>query len=135
MKAVIDTNVIVSGLLKPEGLCGGILRQAMQGEIEWCLDERILEEYETVLRRPMFRVLPEELHRVFTFTRLRTERINPVPLAVELPDPSDLPFLEVAAAVNAILVTGNIKHSPKHTRAGVTVVTPKEFIDLLRRPV
>ena len=55
------------------------------------------------------------------------------PLPVELPHPADLPFLEVAASAGAVLVTGNLRHYPRRARAGVTVVTPREFLDLLRR--
>jgi predicted nucleic acid-binding protein len=53
-------------------------------------------------------------------------------LRVEIPDRSDLPFLEAAAAANAILVTGNARHFPRHERAGVIVMTPREFLDFLR---
>jgi predicted nucleic acid-binding protein len=44
-----------------------------------------------------------------------------------------VPFVEVAAAAAAVLVTGNTRHFPKKACEGVTVVSPKEFLELLRR--
>jgi hypothetical protein len=55
------------------------------------------------------------------------------PLAVRLPHASDLPFLEVARAAGAILVTCNLRHFPKSQRAGVTVMSPGDFLELLSR--
>ena len=59
------------------------------------------------------------------------ELVTPVPLAVALPHPRDLPFLEVANQAGAVLVTGNLRHFPAKARAGVTVVGPRQFLDLL----
>jgi len=133
MKAVLDTNVVLSGLLSGEGACGRILDLFFEGHVQLCIDDRILREYDAVLPRPLFKILPEKVTRTLDFIRLNGERIEAPPLVVAMPDPSDLPFLEVATAADAILVTGNIKHFPRHARAGVTVVSPREFIDLLRR--
>jgi predicted nucleic acid-binding protein len=56
-------------------------------------------------------------------------------LALTLPDPDDPPFLEVAAAANAdALVTGNVRHyRPVAGTHEVTVVSPRELVDLLGR--
>ena len=56
-----------------------------------------------------------------------------VPLPVRLPDPDDAPFLEVAAATESILVTGNSRHFPKKAREGVVVLSPAELLELLRQ--
>lgn len=133
MRIVLDTNVIVSGLLVGEGSCGRVLDLLFEGNLELCADDRILHEYETVLPRPMFKFRPEKVVRTLDLIRLNAEHVEAQPLAVMMSDPTDLPFLEVAAAADAILVTGNVKHFPKHARAGVTVMTPKEFLDSLRR--
>jgi putative PIN family toxin of toxin-antitoxin system len=132
MKVVLDTNVVVSGLIKGKGTCGQILRLAFGGHLDLCVDDRILHEYEAVLPRPLFRMLPEDVNNALTLIRFRAERTIPPPLRVELPDRSDLPFLETAAATNAILVTGNSRHFPRHERAGVVVMTPRELLDFLR---
>ena len=132
MKVVLDTNVVVSGLINKEGACGHILSLLFAGLLQPGVDDRIVHEYETVLARPLFRILPDDAQEALRIIRLRAERAASLPLRVALPDPSDLPFLEVAAAAEAILVTGNARHFPRHARAGVTVMTPKDFLDLLR---
>jgi putative PIN family toxin of toxin-antitoxin system len=132
MKVVLDTNVVVSGLVNGKGSCGQILRLAFGGHLDLCLDDRILQEYEAVLRRPLFRMLPEDVTNALTLIRFKAEHTIPLPLRPELPDRSDLPFLEAAAAAEAILVTGNARHFPRHERAGVVVMTPREFLDFLR---
>jgi uncharacterized protein len=55
------------------------------------------------------------------------------PLEIHLPDPDDEPFLEVASAgrVEAI-VTGNKRHFPKKDYKGVTILSPTEFLEVLK---
>ena len=132
MKVVLDTNVIVSALINEKGTCGQILRLVFGGRLDLCVDERILHEYETVLPRPLFRMLPEDVNNALNLIRFRAERTVAPPLRVELSDRSDLPFLETAAAADALLVTGNARHFTRHERAGVIVMTPREFLDFLR---
>ena len=52
MRVVLDTNVLVSGLLTPSGPCGQIVELVLDGVLDLCVDGRILDEYEDVLRRP-----------------------------------------------------------------------------------
>lgn len=132
MKGVLDTNVVVSGLIKEKGACAQILRLAFSGHLALCVDERILQEYEAVLPRPRFHMPPADVKNVLALIRFRAERTIPSPLRVEIPDRSDLPFLETAASAQALLVTGNARHFPRHQRAGVVVMTPSEFLDFLR---
>jgi predicted nucleic acid-binding protein len=48
---------------------------------------------------------------------------------IELPDPDDLPFIEVSQAAQAdALVTGNVRHYPAASRHGIGVLTPAEFM-------
>ena len=61
---------------------------------------------------------------------ITTSRLTLRPLA-SLPDPGDLPFIEVAvaAAVDAI-VTGNVKHfRPAEGRLDLAVMTPRQCLD------
>lgn len=93
------------------------------------LDARIFEEYREVLARPKFGLpqgavvaLLQGLHDLSTW-------VLPAPLPPDLlPDPDDLPFLELALASDAILVTGNLRHFPKGSRRGVEVVEPSEAL-------
>jgi len=54
IRAVIDTNVLVSGLLSPAGNEALILLAIHQGLVHPCFSEEILEEYAAVLARPKF---------------------------------------------------------------------------------
>lgn len=133
MRIVLDTNVLVSGLLNPAGACGRLLDLVLDGAVLCSADERILREYEEVLRRPRLALPAGPVREVLTFLRHTAELVAPLPLAKRLPDPDDLPFLEVAAAAGAILVTGNLRHYPKKALGRVTVVSAAEYLDLLRR--
>ena len=56
MKIVLDTNVLISGLLTPFGVCGEIVRMLTSNVLTLCADSRILFEYEDLLRRPRFAI-------------------------------------------------------------------------------
>ena len=133
MRVVLDTNVLVSGLISKSGTCGRILRLVFDEVLQPCVDERILQEYETVLPRPQLQIDAEDVIGMLDVIRENGEILAPLPLPCKLPDPTDLPFLEVATASDVILVTGNLRHFPKRTCKGVTVVNPREFLALLRQ--
>ena len=59
--AVIDTNVLVSGLLSPAGNEVQILLAVHKGLVRPCFSEEILEEYPAVLARPKFAFPPDEI--------------------------------------------------------------------------
>ena len=61
IRAVIDTNVLVSGLLSPAGKEALILLAIHQGLVHPCFSEEILEEYAAVLARPFARDSHESL--------------------------------------------------------------------------
>lgn len=52
--AVIDTNVLVSAMLKWDSLPGHVLELAYAGTIVPLLNEQIVNEYRAVLARPKF---------------------------------------------------------------------------------
>ena len=134
MRVVLDSNVLVAGLITPAGTCGRIIDLFTEEVIQPCVDARILREYERVLPRPRLRIDRSDVDEMLELMDLRAEFLAPPPLSVEMPDPTDRPFLEVAAHADAVLVTGNVRHYPKRVRAGVTVLTPREFLDSLRSP-
>ncbi|OGB95645.1 MAG: putative toxin-antitoxin system toxin component, PIN family [candidate division NC10 bacterium RBG_16_65_8] len=133
MRIVLDTNVLVAGLLNPVGACGRLLDLVLDGAVVCSADERILQEYEEVLRRARLALPAGPVREVLAFLRQSADLVAPLPLDRKLPDPDDLPFLEVAAAAGAILVTGNLRHFPKKALGRVTVVSAAESLDLLRR--
>ena len=133
MRIVLDTNVLVSGLLSAQGPRGQTVGLLVEGVLRPCMDDRMLREYVAVLARPELGIDAEDAAAVVGIIRGNAEMLTPLPLDAELPDAGDQPFLETAAAAKAVLVTGNIRHFPVHARAGVTVVTPREFVEYLRK--
>jgi len=125
--AVIDTNVLVSGLLSPHGAPGRLVDAMVDGLVQLVVDDRILDEYEDVLRRPLFQFLPEDIDRVLVLIRTRAHHVSSVSVHVaaeQLPDPDDAPFLECAIAMSVPLVTGNVKHYPRAVRQGAELLSP-----------
>lgn len=129
---VLDTNVLVSGILSPHGPPGRILALVLSGELAATYDARILSEYLEVLSRPEFGFSGSHVEAVLTSIQEDGTPVTGRPLPVGLPDPSDEPFLEVAIAAAVGLVTGNLRHFPSRLRAGVRVVSPREFLEMLR---
>ena len=121
---VLDTNVVVSGLLNPHGAPGLLLSAAVASDFVVLYDDRILGEYADVLLRPKFG-FAERYVRLVLAALARGEAIVARPLEIALPDPDDLSCLEVAVAGAAdALVTGNPRHFPRDLRAGVEVIGP-----------
>ena len=134
MKIVLDTNVLVSGILSPFQAPGEIVRLVSAGTFRLCYDARLLSEYLNVLSRPKFDFNPA--HIAALLDQIRAGGLSTVarPLQRKLPDPDDDPFLEVAIDGHAVcLVTGNLKHYPVSQRYGVKVFSPNDFLDFYRR--
>jgi len=129
MKIVLDTNVLVAGLLSPFGPCAQIVRMVSSGDLTLCLDSRILSEYDEVLRRPKFRFRIDKVVALLDYIEHRGHLVASSPLSNLLPDPGDQPFLEVAIAGQATcLVTGNRAHFPAKQCRQVKVLFPSEFL-------
>jgi uncharacterized protein len=135
MRVVIDSNVIVSAMLSPHAPPAQVVRQALQGGLGLFHDDRILAEYREVLSRPKFGFDADDVRAMLEGIEWIGETVFASPLSIELPDPDDLPFLEVAAAARAdALVTGNTRHfRPVKGRHDVRVLTPRALLDLLPR--
>lgn len=130
MKVVIDTNVMVSGLLKPFSPSGEIVRMAADGKILICYDARILLEYDSVLRREKFGFEHSLIDILMDLVKETGVCCAGSPLKTRLPDNDDEMFLEVAASEPQcqILITGNIKHFPQKLCGNVKVLNPREFL-------
>ena len=132
MRIVLDTNVLVSGLLNPVGSPGRILDLVLDGKITVLYDDRILGEYQEVLARPELPISPDQVQPVLNYLRLAGERVNALPLPQEaLPDPDDFPFAEAALTGKAeALVTGNRKHFMNLAAIEKIVLSPQELLKL-----
>ena len=131
MRLVLDTNVLVSGMLTVDNPPGRIVDLLRAGKIQLQVDERIISEYEGVLSRPKFHrffsVFEKDL--IMDFIRADSEWHVCTKIVDGLPDSKDACFLEVAHESRVSLVTGNGRHYPEELRSGVEVLSPREFVD------
>src|SRR5208337_3937309 len=134
MNIVIDTNVIVAGLLSPFGACGEIVRMISSGKLMLCFDARILSEYNEVLLRPKFKFEEAKVAVLLDYIVHSGWTVAPSPLTNSLPDADDEPFLEIAIAGQAVcLVTGNQNHFPPKLCQGINVFSPGEFVAFYKK--
>lgn len=129
MRIVLDTNVLVSGLLNPDGNPGRVVDLFLAGEVTLLVDDRILAEYRAVLPRPKFGFDESSVSDLLNLIEAEGVRVTAQPLGIAVPDARDLPFLEVAVEGEArAIVTGNARHFRQSERFSVRVETPAEFV-------
>jgi putative PIN family toxin of toxin-antitoxin system len=134
VRLVVDTNVLVSALLNPRGTPGRILDLVFSHAVVVLFDDRMLAEYRDVLTRPKLRIAPLEAAFLLDFIETEGVLVSAPPLSLDLADPEDLPFVEVAAgAVADALVTGNTRHfAPAAAVIGLPILSPAEFFEIWR---
>jgi len=131
IRVVLDTNILISGLLSPHGLPAEILLMTLEGaEVQLCVSEEIFAEYGEVMSRPRFKRSSEEIASIMGAIRRVGFWVKPLDLVDACSDPDDDIFLECALAAEAdYVVTGNIKHFPD-VWGSVRVVSSRRFIEL-----
>jgi uncharacterized protein len=124
---VLDTNVVVSGLLVAVGYSGRLLDAVLAGRLRMSYDDRIEAEYREVLSRPRFAIAPER-REAFLAELKNQDAVVAEPWSCPTPpDLDDVPFLEVALQSSGrILVTGNLRHFPASARGSVIVLSPRQ---------
>jgi putative PIN family toxin of toxin-antitoxin system len=131
LNIVLDTNVLISGMINPNGTSGRIIDLISAGKVNIVLDDRIFEEYCNVLNRPRFKHHFSDFEKtsIIEFLKLAGLRAKTSVVITDLPDMGDIPFLEIALSQDIPLVTGNLKHFPKSKTLNCTIITPNEFIN------
>lgn len=129
IRVVLDTNVVVSAHLNDEGYERHALDLALAGRIQIVVSDKILTEYEDVLRRPRFALSARQVAKALRLIRECARLVNPQRPVTAAGDPDDNCFLECAEAGRAdYLVTGNKRHFPKKWRQTL-VVNARELIE------
>lgn len=132
---VIDTNVLVSSVLKPESNPGIIYNLVQQGTIVPIINDKIVLEYFEVLSRPKFHFTNEIVNSIINNIVNKAILIDEDHIDIELPDEKDRVFYEVTMTSkeerNTMLVTGNMKHFPVEP----FIVTPKELCDIIFKKI
>jgi uncharacterized protein len=131
VKAVLDTNVVVSGLLKPAGLEALILDLGHAGRFTMVASDALLREYEGVLSRPRLGIASTEVARCIGRIRHRAWHVEPEVQVQATRDPDDNMVLECALAGGAAyVVTGNTRHFPGEFHR-IKIIPPRQFLVLL----
>ena len=128
--AVLDTNVLVSALLKKGSVPWLVAQEALRGDIIPLLNEEILAEYEAVLNRPKFGFDKRAVNIFLNDLKKRAVFVDAGMIEEVVLDSKDVVFYAVLMEKRkeeAYLVTGNLKHYPVKTY----VVTPREMLDIL----
>lgn len=123
---VLDTNVLVSGLLSPSGPPGRLTDVLLARRLRLALDDRIELEYREVLARPRLQIEPIRREALLAILQFQ-DHLTALPWPHRMPpDEDDVVFLEAALQTSArVVVTGNLKHFPAGCRGPVTVLSPR----------
>jgi putative PIN family toxin of toxin-antitoxin system len=131
LRLVIDTNILVSAALKPNGLQRTVLLLAITKPARLYVTDTILSEYRDVLARPELRIRKGLRHQLLQLIKNHARLINAVRPVRAAIDPGDDKFLECADAARAdYLVTGNERHFPKFWK-NTKVISSREFISIV----
>ena len=128
IKAVIDTNVLVSSFISKNtnSPTVRIIKAIIEGIFTPVYSDDILSEYEEVLGRGRFKLDPAAISILIQRIKEIGEAVSPIVSEEDFPDPDDKVFFCIALAGDAQLVTGNIKHYP----TAELVVTPAQFCEI-----
>lgn len=129
--AVVDTNILVSAMLKWDSIPGNVMELVFSGVLTPLLNETIAKEYREVLSRSKFHLTEDIIRDVLAEINRFGIYIDAEELDIVLPDLKGRVFYEVVMeerkTADAYLVTGNIKHFP----AKPYVVTPRQMLDII----
>jgi putative PIN family toxin of toxin-antitoxin system len=130
LRLVIDTNVVVSAALKPDGLQRTTLLLAVTKPARFYVSCPILDEYADVLARPELGIRNGIRQQLLQLIKNNSHIVTPSRRLEVSSDPDDNKFLECADAAHAdYLITGNLKHFPRFWKK-TKVITTREFISL-----
>ncbi len=130
LRLVIDTNVVVSAALKPQGLERTALILAVTRPARLYVSDPVLDEYSEVLARSLLQIRKGVRAQILQMIRNRSFLVSPRRNLDATSDPGDNLFLECAEAARAdYLITGNLRHFPRFWRS-TKVVSSREFIEI-----
>jgi putative PIN family toxin of toxin-antitoxin system len=136
MRVVVDTGVLVSGLIRPRGTIGDILLALRDGRFTAIYSTPMMLEVTEVLSRPKiqakYHVKPDDITALINLVRLRGELIIPNRTVTACRDPKDNKFLEAALSGTAnAIVTGDDDLLALNPFEGVDILRPIELLTRL----
>ena len=136
-RAVVDTNILIRALIKPQGAVGPVLTRLRNGDYTLLYAEPLLDELMAKLALPRIRdkyhLTDDDVETVLALILLRGEPVMPQRRITACRDPKDNIVLEVAVAGEAdYIVTGDNDLLVLHPFEGIPIVGPAEFLKALK---
>ncbi len=133
IKAVVDTNIFLSGLLNSSGAPAKLILRWLLGQFDLVISDQVIEEYTYVMRNQQ----GVERDKVINLLK----ELNSSAIRVEIDgilqackDPDDDKFLETALQGQArYLVTKNTRHFPKKVYRNIRIVKVSTFLKELEK--
>ncbi|MGO9087677.1 MAG: putative toxin-antitoxin system toxin component, PIN family [Candidatus Sulfotelmatobacter sp.] len=131
LRLVIDTNVVVSAALQPEGLQRTVVLLAMTKPALWYVSDAIVSEYARVLARPELKIRRSLRQQLLQLIKSHTRVVTPSRVPLVTSDPDDNIFVACADAARAdYQVTGNQRHFPKFWR-NTKIISSSELLGII----
>ena len=136
MRVVIDTGVLVSGLIRPRGTTGEVLLALRDGKFTVLYSNETIMEIIDVLGRDKFRlkyhILPDDVSALINLIRLRGEAVIPKQRVADCRDPKDDKFLDVALAGEVdYLISGDLDLVSMNPYRSIPIIAPAEFLAMI----
>ena len=128
INAVLDTNVVVSGLLTERGNSALIIDAFKEKLFTLIYNSDILAEYQDVLYRDKLGLPVRDIDELLEQIKNTGFPIISAISDILFTDEDDRIFYDTAKAANAYLVTGNTKHYPQEQ----FIILPVDFLALLK---
>lgn len=135
MRVVVDTNTLVSGLIRRGGPPARVLDLWRTGGLTVLISRERVEEYRDVLTRDRFRALGTIAERLDLLAALLgLDNVHPIlpseELAVVERDPDDNRVLECAVSGRAdAVITGDDDLLALETFRGIPILSPARFLE------
>jgi len=129
IRVVLDTNVVVSAVLSPDGFEARVFKLALHGHVQSYLSNPIKAEYERVLSSPKFDFSKTRVRGTLLRLQNCAHIVRPMRTLTKCTHEEDNRFLECAEAAGAeFLITGNKRHFPSDWKR-TSVVNAREFLE------
>lgn len=134
IRAVLDANVLIAGVISPDGSPASLLRSWRLGEFDLVLSPTLFGELQRALAYPRIRqrISEEEAARLLeSFTLAAIQLDDPDERPRVSRDPDDDYLFALARSHADVLVSGDddVLDTPS---PGVRVLTPAGFVEILK---
>lgn len=127
---VLDTSVLISGLLSPRGAAAAWVEAFFSDRVKLAYTSEIFSEYVEVMERPEFADVITPADRMGVILKVRHCGVLVKPSAVPSdtwPDPDDLPFVAAALSTETrVIITLNPSDFDPAPRHGLRILSPAQ---------